>query len=207
MKGHDVIATLPLFLVLAGMTAATAGCTTTKLPGGGGYKSAIASSVLRLAMEDGVSQADLSRADGKPVAYSTIGFDDDEVGEYLGMLLRDSLYARGASVQTDAPLRFELQVHTAGVDSQSFYFLPIFENRRALGELQMDLVVWQKNEPINRQRIRTRSKYSESTVLGFFTIPGIYYHEVDGGWEATEVGDWFVEDLIGHTKGVLQEDD
>jgi len=156
---------------------------------GGSFKSVIASKVLRVAMSDGMSQADLSKADGMPVAYSTIGFDKDEVGDYLGMLLRDGLYARGANIQADASHRFELQVHTAGVDSQSFSFLPIFENRRVLGEVQMDLVVWQDGEQIDRQRIRSRSKYSESTVLGFFTIPGIYYHEVDGEWEETEVGD------------------
>ena len=49
-------------LVLTAWLGFTAGCTTTSLPKGGGFKSIIAANVLRVAMADSVSQADLSRA-------------------------------------------------------------------------------------------------------------------------------------------------
>lgn len=173
------------------------GCTTTSRPSGSGYKSVVATNVLRVAMADAVSQVDLSSAVGKTVTYNTIGFDEDEVGDYLGMLLRDSLYVHGAEFRPDARLRFELQVHAAGVDAQSFFLVPIFDTERTLGEVRADLVVWEDAKQVDRQSIRTRSKYSETTILGFFTTPGVYYHQVEGKWVATEVGDWFVSDLVG----------
>ena len=162
------------------------GCTVTNKPSGGGYKSAIAQTIYRLAINEALEDVALSEVEGRTVQVSTVGFDgdQDDVREYLryranGLVLN----AGGKIVSEDPEIKVDLVVHTCGIDSSTSYIAPIWIGSKVESTLNMDLVVSDKSAKVlQNSKLTGQAMFIENTWLIVIATPGYYQIMRDGDW-------------------------
>ena len=181
------LTTLSLLAILA-----ASGCRITNLPNGDNYKSPIAQTTIRLAMDETFGQLELPGVKGKKVSVTSIGFDASQADsrEYLRHAAGQSIIQNGGQlVANDAELQLTLIVNACGADHATNYILPIWmgtEERATLDVvLQLDRA---DGTTVYRETRVSNAIYIESRWIVIIETPGHYQIKRDGKW-------YLVEDL------------
>jgi hypothetical protein len=156
-------------LVLMPLLLMAAGCTVTEKPSGSGYKSSIAQTIYRLAINDALNDVALPEVDGRSVSVETVGFDgdQDDVREYLRyMTNRLVLNAGGKIVSKDPDINVDLVVHTCGIDASVTYVMPIWMGAQSESFINIDLLVSDKSAKVlQNTKLTARAMFIENTWL------------------------------------------
>lgn len=162
------------------------GCTVTNKPSGGGYKSAIAQTIYRLAINEALEDVALPEVHGRKVSVRTVGFDgdQDDVREYLRYRANGIVLNAGGEVVTEDPeINVDLVVHTCGIDSSTSYIAPIWIGSQVESVLNMDLVVSDDSAKVlKNSKLTARAMFLENTWLIVIATPGYYQIMRDGSW-------------------------
>jgi hypothetical protein len=177
---------LAFVLVLTPLLFTVCGCTVNNKPSGGGYKSAIAQTIYRLAINEALEDMALPEVDGRKVTVRTVGFDgdQDDVREYLRYRANGIVLNAGGEVVTEDPeINVDLVVHTCGIDSSTSYIAPIWLGSQVESILNMDLVVSDDSAKVlKNSKLTGRAMFLENTWLIVFATPGYYQIMRDGSW-------------------------